>query len=187
MNDIDVISNIISESLLDDNQVLICGNGGSASDCSHLAGELIKSFEGQRPKDKKINIDKEIYEKLEKGFRAISLSSDSAVMTAISNDIGYEYVFAQQVYSLGSKGDVLVSITTSGTSKNCLMAMEVAKAIGMKVILIAGSESPQYNFCDYIWKSKYKETAKAQEEMLRLYHSICRNIDINYKQRRNSV
>ena len=98
-----------------------CGNGGSASDSQHLAGEFVGRFVDER-----------------KPLKSIALTADSAVMTCIVNDYGYEHIFSRQIEALGSKGDVLVGITTSGNSKNVLKAFEVAKNKGVRTIGLLG-------------------------------------------------
>ena len=98
-----------------------CGNGGSSSDSQHLAGELVGRFIGER-----------------KPLKSIALTADSAVMTCIVNDYGYEHIFSRQLEALGSKGDVLVGITTSGNSKNVLNAFKVAKKKGITTVGLLG-------------------------------------------------
>ena len=108
---IEKVANIFLSCLEGGGTIFWCGNGGSASDSQHLAGELVGRFVDER-----------------KPLKSIALTADSAVMTCIVNDYGYEHIFSRQVEALGSKGDVLVGITTSGNSKNVLNAFEVAKS-----------------------------------------------------------
>jgi D-sedoheptulose 7-phosphate isomerase len=107
-------------------KLLICGNGGSAADCQHLAAELVAGRKGlDRP-----------------GLPALALTTDSSVLTAQGNDVSFESVFARQVQALGAPGDVLLSISTSGRSPNILLAVEAARARGMKVVALTGAEGP---------------------------------------------
>lgn len=120
-------ASIIVECFKNGGKVLICGNGGSASDSQHFAAEFMSSF------SKEINRD---------SYPAISLSSDISLITAYSNDFSFEGIFARQIQSLGKKGDVLIVITTSGTSKNCILAVKQAKENGLKTLAFTklGSE-----------------------------------------------
>lgn len=102
-------------------KLLFCGNGGSACDAMHIAGEFVGRFVDDR-----------------KGLPAIALSADTGIITAIANDYNYDYVFARQVEALGQQGDVLISLSTSGKSPNVLRAMAAAKAQGMKTVLLTG-------------------------------------------------
>ena len=107
--------------LAEGNTIFWCGNGGSASDSQHLAGELVGRFIGDR-----------------KPLKSIALNADTSVMTCIVNDYGYDYIFSRQVEALGSKGDVLIGITTSGNSGNILKAFEVANNLKMTTIGLLG-------------------------------------------------
>ena len=118
---IEKVANVFISCLEKGGTIFWCGNGGSASDSQHLAGELVGRFVDER-----------------KPLKSIALTADSAVMTCIVNDYGYEHIFSRQVEALGSKGDVLVGITTSGNSKNVLKAFEVAKNKGVRTIGLLG-------------------------------------------------
>ena len=118
---IEKVANLFIHSLEKGGTIFWCGNGGSASDSQHLAGELVGRFVGDR-----------------RPLKSIALTSDSAVMTCIVNDYGYEHIFSRQIEALGSKGDVLVGITTSGNSKNVLNAIEVAQDKGVVTIGLLG-------------------------------------------------
>ena len=118
---IEKVANILIQCLKNGGTIFWCGNGGSASDSQHLAGELVGRFIDER-----------------KPLKSIALTADSAVMTCIVNDYGYEHIFSRQVEALGSKGDVLVGITTSGNSKNVLKAFEVAKDKAVTTIGLLG-------------------------------------------------
>ena len=109
-------------SLRDGGKRLFCGNGGSAADAQHWAGELVSRFYYDRP-----------------GLPAIALTTDTSILTAIGNDYGYDYTFARQIEALGQEGDVFVAISTSGRSKNILRALDAAEAKGVKVIGFTGA------------------------------------------------
>jgi D-sedoheptulose 7-phosphate isomerase len=113
----------IIDSLRAGGRVLLCGNGGSAADSQHIAGELVGRYLRERP-----------------GVSAIALTTDTSVITAVANDYGYEEVFSRQVEALGREGDVLVAISTSGNAETVLRAVEEAKGRGMRTIGMTGSE-----------------------------------------------
>src|SRR6266542_4195072 len=112
---------VICEALRAGNKILLCGNGGSAADAQHIAAELVGRYEQQR-----------------RAFPAISLTTDTSALTALSNDYGYEEVFTRQVQALAVAGDVLIAISTSGKSPNVIRAAEMARAIGCKIIALTG-------------------------------------------------
>ena len=118
---IEKVANHMIQALQNGNTIFWCGNGGSASDAQHLAGELVGRFVGDR-----------------KALKSISLNADSAVMTCIVNDYGYEHIFSRQVEGLGAEGDVLVGITTSGNSENVLNALALAKQKKMITVGLLG-------------------------------------------------
>lgn len=162
-------------------KVLLCGNGGSAADCEHIAGELMKEFQIRRP------ISQEFAEKLRKfgandamlknlvgALPAVSLTSHVAFTTAYCNDNDAEYVFAQQLYALGEEGDILFAITTSGNSSNIMSAAIVAKAMGIKVIALTGREGGEVKtYADVLINVPAQETACVQELHLPIYHALC--------------
>ena len=158
---ITLASSIISEALINKKTVFWCGNGGSASDSMHLSAELVGRFKKKR-----------------KSFKSISLTSDPASLTCISNDFGYSNVFSRQIEGLGTKGDVLVAITTSGNSRNVLKAIHQAKKKGLSVISFLGNNR---GLCrgksdlDLIIKSK--STARIQEMHILLGHLLCELIE----------
>lgn len=130
-----------------DGTFFVCGNGGSAADAEHLVGELMKGFQKPRPCLESDIAALEavapgrgtaIAAQLQRGLRAISLVSQTSLMTAIANDLSGEMIFAQQLYAAGREGDVLVAISTSGNSLNVCTALVVAKAIGVRTIALTG-------------------------------------------------
>lgn len=162
-------------------KVLICGNGGSAADAEHIVGELMKDFCLPRP------VPAEFLEKLgrfsdnealKKGLHgalpAISLTSHTALMTALMNDGDPSLVFAQQVYGYGRAGDVLIALSTSGNSANVVRAAEVAKALDMKVIAMTGAKGGKLKeLADCALCLPQTETYMVQELTLPVYHALC--------------
>lgn len=164
-------------------KVLLCGNGGSAADCEHIVGELMKGFLLRRPvPDSLADTLAEKYpedasyltEHLQGALPAISLVSHSALMTAFSNDVAPDLVFAQQVYGYGKPEDVLLGISTSGNSKNTLYAVEVANSLGMKTIGLTGkSGGMMKKICDTAIVVPWETTPDIQERHLPIYHALC--------------
>lgn len=162
------------------NKILVCGNGGNAADAEHMVGELMKGFKRKR---ELVPAEKgafgavgqvELADKLQQAIPAISLNSQTALCTAIGNDIGYDMVFAQQVYGYGRAGDVLVAMSTSGNSANVVQAAKTAKVQGLKVIGITGErDSRLEQYCDICLKMPSSETYRIQEYTLPLYHALC--------------
>jgi D-sedoheptulose 7-phosphate isomerase len=151
------ISNLIVTTFKSGNKILICGNGGSAADAQHLAAEFVNSFSKgiKRP-----------------GLPAISLSTDTSVITAISNDNNFEQIFTRQVEALGKVGDALVVFTTSGLSKNCVNAINFAKKIGLKTILFTRSGAVITSISDLSIEVPSTNTQHIQECHILAYHII---------------
>ncbi|MRI01176.1 SIS domain-containing protein [Kriegella sp. EG-1] len=176
-------SQLLIQSFEDEGKLLICGNGGSASDSDHIVGELMKSFSKKRPVTSEVK--KRLQEsseergallatKLEMGLPAISLNAHGGLISAISNDIGGDFVFAQQVLGYGKKNDVLLAISTSGNSKNVIDACITAKAIGIKVIGLLGETGGKIKeLCDVAICVPATNTASVQEYHLPIYHALC--------------
>ena len=157
--------------------LLLCGNGGSAADCSHIVGELLKGFLKKRP----TGSDDEIISKLQCGLPAVSLCESTAIFTAFCNDVDPDLVFAQQVYGLGKEGDVLIGITTSGNSSNVLKAMHVAQKIGMKTLSLTGRDGGKIkDLSDICLIMPECETFKIQELHLAVYHCICAAVEEHF-------
>ena len=157
-------------------KLLLCGNGGSASDCEHISGELLKGFLSKRPvsEDALPGLDTEIREKLQRGIGAIPLPSLSALSTAFSNDVDPALTFAQGVFALGQKGDVFLGLSTSGNAKNVIAAMKVAKAMGLTTIAMTGeSGGAMKAIADIALTVPETETYKVQQLHLPAYHAIC--------------
>jgi D-sedoheptulose 7-phosphate isomerase len=177
---------LLTEMFKNGRKLLLCGNGGSAADCDHIVGELMKSFKMKRPiapifKEKLENLGKDgayLAQTLEAGFPAISLCEHNSLSTAFANDRVSDAVFAQQLSVLGNKGDVLLALTTSGNSRNCVLAAPAAKAMGLSVISITGQGGGRIaELSDVAIKLPETETYLVQELTLPVYHYICAEIE----------
>ncbi|MFC0472134.1 SIS domain-containing protein [Halalkalibacter kiskunsagensis] len=181
--DIQYAFELLTESYRQEGKLLLCGNGGSAADCDHIVGELMKGFTLQRPVDsqftqKLLDIDQYegsyMAEHLQQALPAISLANHSALMTAFSNDVAADMVFAQQVYGYGQKNDVVIGLSTSGNSNNVLKALKVAKAKGLITIGFTGqSGGKMKELCDVCICVPWQETLDIQERHLPIYHTLC--------------
>ena len=169
------------------NLVLVCGNGGSAADSAHIVAELMKGFllprkfnETQRdqfrkvlPADESASLDR-----LQLGIRAVNLAENASLNTAVSNDLSGDLIFAQSVFALGRKGDVVIGISTSGNSKNVIRAMQVARANGMHTIGLTGQNPGKMDaYCDVNIKVPALHTYQVQEFHLPVYHAICAMVE----------
>jgi len=174
---IELAFSIMKTSYLNDGKTLLCGNGGSAADCEHIVGELMKDFCVKRTISAEFAqmLDDEVLaEGLRGALPAISLCSQTALMTALMNDGDPSLVFAQQVYGYGREGDVLIALSTSGNSLNIVRAAKVAKARGMKVIAITGWGGGKLSeIADCTLRLPETETFKVQEYTLPIYHALC--------------
>lgn len=164
-------------------KVMVCGNGGSASDSEHIVGELMKDFMIKRPlapEMKKRLVDQfgedgaYLAEHLQGALPAISLVSQTSLQTAFANDIAADLVFAQQVLGYGQPQDVLIGISTSGRSKNVIHALQVAKAKGLKTIgLTGGTGGRMHECCDVVICVPKNSVPEIQEKHLPIYHALC--------------
>ena len=164
-------------------KVLLCGNGGSAADCEHIVGELAKSFElprvlpaTDRAKLRALGDDADaLGAQLQRGVAALALTGHAPLATATqndSNDAGL--TFAQQVYVYGKPGDLLIAISTSGHSRNVLMALQTARAFGLSTLGLSGqSGGAMQPWCDLLLCAPAREPFRVQELHLPLYHTIC--------------
>jgi len=140
-----------------DGKILLAGNGGSAADAQHMAGEYVSRFMYDRP-----------------GLAAVALTTDTSIITAIGNDYGYEKLFARQIQALGRPGDVFIGYSTSGTSPNILAGFEAARAAGMTCIGFTGNRGgPMHGLCDVVLAVPSADTPKIQEGHFVLGHIIC--------------
>ncbi len=170
-------------------KLFLCGNGGSFSDSLHLSAEMLKSFERKR---NLIDSDKEKFqnlpdgqvlaEALEYGFPVIVLGLNHSLKSAVENDIPVPYIgFAQELFALGRKGDVLLGISTSGNAKNVTYAVSTAKAIGMKTIGLTGQHGGQIaQMVDIAIRVPANMTNRIQELHLYIYHTLCAMIEAHY-------
>ena len=166
-----------------EHKLLVAGNGGSAADSEHIAGELMKRFKTPRPipyslAEKLISIDSvrgsQLAKNLEQSLMAIPLVAHEALTTAYINDVDGLGVFAQQLYGFGRPGDVFLAISTSGNSQNIMNAAVVARALGIKIIGLTGADGGELGrFADVAVKVPETETYKIQELHLPIYHCWC--------------
>lgn len=174
---------ILEECYCQGGKLLVAGNGGSAADSEHIAGELMKRFKSPRPVDKEladrlIEIDsirgQELANNLECSLMAIPLVAHEALTTAYINDVDGLGVFAQQLFGFGRQGDVFLGISTSGNSKNVMSATVVARALGIKVIGLTGASGGELaEVSDVCIKAPETETYMIQEYHLPIYHCLC--------------
>ena len=152
---------VVLKAINDNRTIFWCGNGGSAAESSHLATELIGRFKLNR-----------------KPLKSLSLNADTAVLTCIANDFGYEEVYSRQLEALGEVGDVLIVLSTSGQSKNILQVLKSAKRMGLySVSLLGRAESQAAEISDLVINVNSNETARIQEIHLLLGHILCEYID----------
>ncbi|MBD3209156.1 D-sedoheptulose 7-phosphate isomerase [Candidatus Woesearchaeota archaeon] len=156
---------ILIQALKDGKKVLVCGNGGSAADAQHFAGELVVRFEKERRK-----------------LPGLALTTDTSILTACGNDYGYDNVFKLQVEAYGAEGDVLVGISTSGNSENVLRAAEAAKEKGMNIILLLGKDGGKLKEYGHAVVVPSQETKRIQEVHITLIHTWCGMIDEAFTQ-----
>ena len=173
-------------------KLLLCGNGGSCADCDHMAGELLKGFLSHRPLSEEDCItlvdslpegeaDPDLYllaGQLQGGLPAISLPAQTAAMTAVCNDTDPQLVFAQLVWALGQAGDTLVCLSTSGNSRNVVLAAKAARAKGMAVLALTGEDDSALSaLSDVTVKAPAADTYRVQEYHLPVYHYLCAAVE----------
>ena len=169
---------ILKECVKNGGKILLCGNGGSAADSDHIAGELLKGFLKKRPlsAEEKAAWTEEtwIADMLQKGICAINLTGISATMTAVCNDTDPQLIYAQLTQAMGRPGDVFIGLSTSGGAKNVRYGAMTAKTLGMKVISLTGKkESPLSAIADAAIRVPVQETYMVQELHLPVYHWLC--------------
>ncbi len=158
------------------NKLLLCGNGGSASDCDHIAGEMLKGFGQKRPLPAadRARLGEPLAAHLQGSLPTLSLPSFSGLFTAWANDCDPEYVYAQLVHGFGKPGDVLLAISTSGNARNVAHAVEVARASGLTVIGLTGATGGTLAQRAHLAiRVPATETFKIQEYHLPVYHALC--------------
>ena len=171
-------------------KLLLCGNGGSAADCDHIVGELMKGFLKKRPlsDEKKAemttlspSLDTELLARLQSGLPAVSLPSLSILNSAFCNDVDPSLIYAQSVLGLGKKGDLLIAISTSGNAENVAAAVKVARGIGMTTVGLTGESGGKLRaLADICICTPEKETFKIQELHLPIYHLLCAAVENHF-------
>ena len=153
-------------------KILLCGNGGSAADCEHISGELLKGFLLPR------HAEEGYPDALQRGLCAIPLTSMSAALSAFANDCEPALVFAQLTYAMGRAGDVFVGLSTSGNSKNVVEAARVAKTLGLVTVGLTGAKGGLLaDICECVIRVPETETYRIQEYHLPVYHAICAEVE----------
>src|SRR5512141_3426727 len=143
------------------NKILLIGNGGSAADAQHMAAEIVGRYKQDRP-----------------AYAAIALTTDTSALTAISNDYGFEQVFARQIAGLGQRGDVLLALSTSGRSANILAALRTARERGLLTIGFTGAQGEGLGaLCDHLLVAPSEDTPVVQQIHLAIAHGICDEIE----------
>lgn len=171
-------------------KLLVCGNGGSAADAEHIVGEMMKGFclPRQLSDDDRAQLatvagdDADLLgKKLQHGLPTLSLVSHSALITATANDQDSELIFAQQVWGIGRAGDILLAISTSGNSRNIVLAAKTARAKNMLVVGLTGSSGGELcKICDVAIKVPSDNVAEIQEMHLPIYHHICTSVEAHF-------
>jgi len=150
-------ANLIISAYQNNCKTMLAGNGGSAADAQHIAGEFVSRFNFNRP-----------------GLPSIALTTDTSILTAIGNDYGYEMLFARQVQAQGTKGDVFIGISTSGNSSNIIEALKICKEKGIKTIGLTGNSGGKMaDLCDFCFKVPSIQTPRIQESHILIGHIIC--------------
>jgi len=155
------VSRLIADTLKNGSKLLLFGNGGSACDASHIAAEFINRFQRERP-----------------AFPAIALNTDMAVITSIANDYDYSTIFERQLKALAQDGDVVIAMSTSGTSPNVIKAVETAIKKGLKVVALTGAKGDKLaSMSDYIFAVPSNDTPRVQETHITLGHVLCQMVE----------
>jgi D-sedoheptulose 7-phosphate isomerase len=161
MDEIVMVQNLIIEALQQKKNIFWCGNGGSASDAEHLAAELVGRFERNR-----------------QPLNSVALTNNSSIITAISNDFGYDCIFERQIEALGHKGDVLISISTSGESVNVIKGIEKAKSLGIKTVSFLGKDGGKaLTLSDHFILVNSNITSHIQEMHIAIGQALCGQIE----------
>ena len=159
---IEKTANLMINCLKSGHKILVCGNGGSAADAQHFTAELVGRFQKER-----------------KGLACIALTTDTSIITAWTNDYGYDTLFARQIESLGKEGDLLIGISTSGNSENIIQAFEIAKKMNISCVGLLGKDGGKMKDIEYIKKVIVPgdNTARIQESHMAIYHIWCELIE----------
>ena len=183
---------LLTDTYRADGKLLLCGNGGSAADCDHIAGELLKGFLSHRPLSEEDCLalaeslpngeaDPDLYllaGQLQGGLPAVSLPAQTAVLTAVCNDTDPALIFAQLTWALGQAGDTLVCLSTSGNSRNVVLAAKAAKTKGLRVLALTGeNDSKLSELSDVTVQVPAHDTYRVQEYHLPVYHYLCAAVE----------
>lgn len=159
--DIENVGNLIIQTIRQGHKVLLCGNGGSAADAQHIAAELVGRFVTDRM-----------------GLPAIAMTTDTSILTAVSNDYGFDYIFERQTEALGVAGDVLIGLSTSGNSPNVERALLRARSLGLTTVGLLGRDGGKCkDLCDYSFIIRHSEAARIQEMHITIGHILCGIVD----------
>ena len=184
--DIDNALNLMLNCYKKGGKILICGNGGSASDSAHIAGELLKDFAKKRPisEDFKQKLSKispsasDTANVLQRGVACVDITALTSAITAVGNDADFKYAYAQIFYALANENDLLIALSTSGNAENVVKAVEVAKALNVNTIGLTGAKGGKLNeLCSVCIKAPETETYKVQEYHLPIYHFLCLEVE----------
>jgi D-sedoheptulose 7-phosphate isomerase len=189
LDDIAAAADAISDCFRGGGKVLVCGNGGSSADSAHIVGELLKGFLRKRPLSpaaaEELGRSGELGElmarKLQGSLPAIDLTTQQAILSAVANDTDPVLAYAQQLWGLGQKGDILIGLSTSGNARNVLCAGIAAKAKGMKTIALTGRSGGEMGArFDLCVKVPSDWTPRVQELQLPVYHLICALVEADF-------
>lgn len=150
------VADVCIQAFRQGNKVMLAGNGGSAADAQHIAAEFVSRFDFDRP-----------------GIPSLALSTDTSMLTAIGNDYGYEHVFRRQVQAQGREGDILIGISTSGNSRNVILAVEEARRMGIVTVALTGANGILPGLCDHALQVPATHTPRIQENHILLGHILC--------------
>jgi D-sedoheptulose 7-phosphate isomerase len=175
---------LMIQSISSGGKLLFCGNGGSAADCEHIAGELLKGFLSHRKVGTELtqklvaelgeSEGRQLASQIQMAIPAISLTSHISFHTAFGNDMNYEYAFAQHLLGLGKSGDCLIAISTSGNSKNVLHAVKLAKVLGIQTVALTGATGGLLKpLCQASIQAPTLKVHEIQEFHLPIYHAFC--------------
>lgn len=191
-SDIEAARDLIIHTYEHGGRLLLCGNGGSCADCDHITGELLKGFLSRRPlsEDERqalstANPDDpdatRLANKLQGGLPALSLPAQTALVSAYANDVDPALVYAQLVWAQGKVGDLLICLSTSGNSKNVVLAAKTARAKGMFTLALTGEcDSELSRLCDVTVKAPAHDTYRVQEYHLPMYHYLCAAVEDHF-------
>lgn len=189
---IETARDLLIDTYREGGKLLLCGNGGSAADCDHIAGELLKGFLSHRPLSEEDCLalaeslpdgeaDPDLYllaGQLQGGLPAISLPAQTAALTAVCNDTDPALIFAQLTWALGQSGDTLICLSTSGNSRNVVLAAKAAKTKGLRVLALTGeNDSKLSELSDVTVQVPSTDTYRVQEYHLPVYHYLCAAVE----------